>query len=59
FALDKMVQASAYAIESLGQKSDLKSWLYPTREIQQLAKTTPQPKFEYNSINEYFGLPYY
>jgi len=58
FALDKMVQAAAYAVESLGQQSDLKSWLYPTREIQQLSKQSEQPKYEYNSINEYFGMPY-
>ncbi|CAF1226568.1 unnamed protein product [Rotaria sordida] len=58
FALDKMVQATADAIESIGQQPDLESWLYPTREIQELSKQTPQPKFAYNSINEYFGLPY-
>jgi len=59
FALDKMVQASAYAIESLGQQSDLKSWLYPTKNMQQINKQLPQEEqFKYNSINEYFGLPY-
>jgi aminopeptidase S len=58
FALDKMVQATAYAIENLGQQPDLKSWLYPTREIQELSKQSQQPKYEYDSINEYFGLPY-
>ncbi|CAF3074394.1 unnamed protein product, partial [Rotaria sp. Silwood2] len=58
FALDKMVQATAYAIESLGRQSDLHSWLYPAGEIKELQRQTPQQKFEYNSINEYFGLPY-
>ncbi|CAF0986047.1 unnamed protein product [Adineta ricciae] len=58
FALEKMVQASAYAIENLGQQSDLKAWLYPTREIQQLEKQSLPLKYEYNPINEYFGMPY-
>jgi Zn-dependent M28 family amino/carboxypeptidase len=59
FALEKMVQASAYAVESLGQQADLKSWLYPTKAIQQISKQLPQgQQFKYNSINEYFGLPY-
>ncbi|CAF1199447.1 unnamed protein product [Rotaria sordida] len=58
FALNKTVQATANVIERLGQQSNLKSWLYPTTQIQQLSKQTPQRKFEYNSINEYFGLPY-
>ncbi|UJR16546.1 hypothetical protein I4U23_003446 [Adineta vaga] len=58
FALNKMIQASAYAIESLGQQSDLKTWLYPTKEIQQLEKQSEPFKYEYNSMNEYFGMPY-
>jgi hypothetical protein len=59
FALDKMVQAAAYAIENLGQQSDLNSWLYPTRDIQQIRKQGPEEQqYEYNSVNEYFGLPY-
>ena len=29
FAFEKMVQAAAYVLESLGQQNDLKAWLYP------------------------------
>ena len=54
FALEKMVQASAHAIESLGQQSDLKTWLYPTKSVQQVSQ-----EHQYNSVNEYYGLPYY
>jgi len=60
FALDKMVKATAHAIENLGQQSDLKNFLYPTKDIQQISKQSQQQQqYEYNSINEYFGLPYY
>lgn len=55
FALERMVRAAAYAVESLGQQSDLKTWLYPTKTIQQ----TNQQQHQYNSVNEYFALPYY
>ncbi|CAF0859958.1 unnamed protein product [Adineta steineri] len=58
FALDIMMQAAAYSVESMGQQSDLKSWLYPAREIQEFNKQTQQTKYEYNNINEYFGMPY-
>lgn len=58
FALDKMLQASAFAVESLGRQADLKSWLYPTREIQQLEKQQQSPKYEYDSMNAYFDMPY-
>ena len=58
FALEKMVQASASIIESLGRTSDLPDWLYPSTEIHDFSKQTPERKYEYNSINEYFGLPY-
>lgn len=58
FALEKMVKASAHAIESLGRQANLKSWLYPTREILESMRESEKPKYEYNSINEYFGLPY-
>jgi Zn-dependent M28 family amino/carboxypeptidase len=58
FALDKMVQAAAFAVESMGQQSDLKTWLYPPKQIQELSKQSTPPQFEYDSINEYFGLPY-
>ncbi|CAF1108808.1 unnamed protein product [Adineta ricciae] len=36
FAYEKMVQAAAYALENLGRKEDLRSWLYPTLEIRDL-----------------------
>jgi len=56
FALDKMVQAAAYAIEYLGQQADLQTWLYPNQSIRQYK----QNQFhQYNSINEYFRFPYY
>ena len=29
FAYEKMVQAAAYALESLGRRNDLQAWLYP------------------------------
>jgi aminopeptidase S len=61
FAIDKMVQASAYAIESLGQEPDLPSLLYPNKNVQQISKELPQQQqqqFKYDPINEYFGLPY-
>ena len=58
FALEKMVQASAGAIEKLAREVDLKSWLYPTKDIQTLMKETQPRKYPYNCINEYFGLPY-
>ena len=56
FALDKMVQAAAFAIESLAQQEDLKTWLYPTRELSQAVQS--KPSHPYSSINEYFQLPY-
>jgi Zn-dependent M28 family amino/carboxypeptidase len=56
FALDKMVQAAAYSIESLGQQSNLKSWLYPSQQVSKQSQEEQQ--FEYNSVNEYFGIPY-
>jgi len=60
FALDKMVKATAHAIETLGRQSDLKIFLYPTKDIQQISKQSQhQQQYEYNSVNEYFGLPYY
>lgn len=55
FALEKMVRAAGYAVEYLGQQSDLKTWLYPTKTIQQ----TKQQQHQYDSVNEYFALPYY
>jgi Zn-dependent M28 family amino/carboxypeptidase len=57
FAYEKMVKAAAYVIESLALIDNLKEWLYPTKEIQRL-KSRYGNKREYNSINEYFELPY-
>ncbi|CAF2850201.1 unnamed protein product [Rotaria sp. Silwood2] len=34
FCFEKMIQGSAYAIESLARQPDLKEWLYPVDEIQ-------------------------
>jgi len=56
FALDKMVQAAAYAIEYLEQQPDLQNWLYPNQSIRQHKQNLFH---QYNSISEYFGYPYY
>ncbi|CAF3407550.1 unnamed protein product [Rotaria socialis] len=55
FAYEKMVKAAGYVIESLARTDNLKEWLYPTQEIQNL-KSSRKNKREYNSISEYFGL---
>ncbi|CAF1165161.1 unnamed protein product [Adineta steineri] len=57
FAYEKMVQAAAYTLEYLAQQDNLKEFLYPSAEIQRL-NTQAKPQRVYNSINEYFGLPY-
>jgi hypothetical protein len=55
-----MVQAAAYALEFLGQQDGLKAWLYPSAEIQRFtARSLGQSQREYNSVNEYFKLPYF
>jgi Zn-dependent M28 family amino/carboxypeptidase len=60
FGYEKMVQAAAYALEFLGQQEDLKAWLYPSAEIQRFtARSLGQSQREYNSVNEYFKLPYF
>ncbi|CAF3116682.1 unnamed protein product [Rotaria sp. Silwood2] len=56
FAFEKMVQAAAYVLEYLGRQDDLKQWLYPNQTTTRLDSRTQQR--DYNSINEYFGLPY-
>ncbi|CAF2767486.1 unnamed protein product [Rotaria sp. Silwood2] len=57
---EKMVKAAAYVLEVLGREDDLKTWLYPSIEIQRLtARSQQRSRPQYNSINEYFGLPYY
>ncbi len=60
FAYEKMVQAAAYVLEYLGRQQDLKSWLYPPNEIQNLNVRSRQlsPR-KYDSVNEYFKLPYF
>jgi Zn-dependent M28 family amino/carboxypeptidase len=57
FAYERMVQAAAYVLEYLARQDDLNRWLYPPAEIQRLS-TRPIVRREYNSINEFFGLPY-
>jgi Zn-dependent M28 family amino/carboxypeptidase len=57
FAYEKMVQAAAYVLEFLARKDDLKTWLYPNGRLTRLNAHLQQRR-EYNSINEYFKLPY-
>ncbi len=57
FALETMVKAGASAIESMARQDDLKAWLYSSKEIKAMGRRIPQ-QHKYNSINEYFGLPY-
>ncbi|CAM4794732.1 unnamed protein product [Rotaria magnacalcarata] len=65
FAYEKMVQAAAYVLEQLARQDDLKTWLYPASQIAKLNDRQKQQqqqqrrKPKYNSINEYFGYPYY
>ncbi|CAF4444712.1 unnamed protein product, partial [Adineta steineri] len=56
FAFEKMVQAAAYALESLARQDDLSGWLYPNGKPTRSNNESPQRK--YNSINEYFRMPY-
>ena len=56
FGYEKMVQAAAYALEFLGQEEDLKGWLYPSTQTQQLTarllyEELPLP---YKSSNKHF-----
>ena len=56
-AYEKMVQAAAYVLESLGQQPDLRGWLeYPPLPMDKEAM--PLRKHDYDPINEYFNLPY-
>ncbi|CAF1550581.1 unnamed protein product, partial [Adineta steineri] len=57
FAFEKMVQAAAYALESLARQDDLSGWLYPSGRPTRSNNELPQRK--YNSVNEYFRLPYF
>jgi Zn-dependent M28 family amino/carboxypeptidase len=57
FAYEKMIQAAAYVLEFLARQDDLKTWLYPNGKVTRV--DTPKQQQKYNSINEYFGLPYF
>jgi hypothetical protein len=60
FAYEKMVQAAAYALEYLSRQDDLKAWLYLSTESQRFsARSQRQTPPEYDSVNEYFKLPYF
>jgi hypothetical protein len=56
FAMEKMVQVAAYVLEYLARQDDLEEWLYPNRTTTRF--DIEEQQHEYNSINEYFGLPY-
>ncbi|CAF1295283.1 unnamed protein product, partial [Adineta steineri] len=56
FAFEKMMQAAAYALESLARQDNLTQWLYPNGRSTRSNNESPQRK--YDSINEYFGMPY-
>ncbi|CAF1487581.1 unnamed protein product [Rotaria sordida] len=56
FVYEKMVQAAAYVLEYLARQDDLKQWLYP--EGRPLGVKNQQSQRKYNSINEYFRMPY-
>ena len=60
FGYEKMVQAAAYALEYLGRAEDLRGWLYPSTEISRLnGRSTTGTRLPYDSMNEYFQLPYF
>jgi Zn-dependent M28 family amino/carboxypeptidase len=56
FGYDKMVQAAASILEYLARQDDLKTWLYPSGKANRAHHQEQQR--EYDSINEYFRLPY-
>ncbi|CAF4244920.1 unnamed protein product, partial [Adineta steineri] len=56
FAFEKMVQAAAYALEYLARQDNLTQWLYPNGKSTRSNNESPQRK--YDSINEYFDMPY-
>ncbi|CAF3442452.1 unnamed protein product [Rotaria socialis] len=60
FGYEKMVQAAAYALEYLGRQHDLKTWLYPSIEVQHVHARSQklQQKIvqEYNSMNEHYDI---
>ena len=56
FAYEKMVQAAAYALEYLARQGDLQAYLYPDGRPTRTSDQSSRPK--YDSINEYFRMPY-
>ena len=56
-AYERMVQAAAYMLENLAQRNDLRGWLGYVRTPMKY-EAMPVRKYAYNSINEYFNLPY-
>ena len=56
FAYEKMVQAAAYILEYLARQDDLEGWLYPDGKPFRSDARSEERK--YDSINEYFGMPY-
>ncbi len=60
FAYEKMIQAAAYVLEYLSRQDDLKTWLYPSDEIQYLSgRSQRQTPRKYNANQDYFKLPYF
>ncbi|CAF1616537.1 unnamed protein product [Adineta ricciae] len=57
FAYARMVQAAAYALEYLGTHQNLTGYLYPAGRPTRSDDATSRQ--DYDSINEYFGLPYF
>ncbi|CAF3587988.1 unnamed protein product [Adineta steineri] len=57
FGYEKMVKAAAYGLESLGRQDDLRTWLYPSNEIQYLSgRSQQQSAQKYNPINAHLKL---
>ncbi|CAF0978208.1 unnamed protein product [Adineta ricciae] len=56
FAYEKMVQAAAYALEYLARQGDLQTYLYPDGRPTRTNGQSSRQK--YDSINEYFRMPY-
>ncbi len=55
-AYEKMVQAAAYMLENLARRDDLNGFLYPGgRPLRSTARSAQR---KYDSINEYFKMPY-
>jgi Zn-dependent M28 family amino/carboxypeptidase len=57
FAYEKMVQAAAYILEFLARQNNLEDFLYPNgRPLRSTARSAQR---KYDSINEYFRMPYF